>query len=475
MIKLNALEVKLFETFRCFLKTQDRKVTLRVAGGWVRDKILGKESTDIDIALDTFSGEKFAEMFHQYLKANHFETHGFGVIRRNPEKSKHLETATIQIFNCWIDFVNLRGEEYNNDSPVPLLAMGTPESDAFRRDFTINSLFYNINEDKVEDFTGMGIRDLELGIIRTPLDPRQTFTDDPLRILRGFRFGVRFGFKLDPRIFEVIKQKEIRECFVNKISRERIGIEFTSNFEKNQNLCSAFDFFVYIYESGFWPLILNSEKEDLINQGFENMKRVNALMGNLLEDFEYANKFWRAKEPTRELRIWEFVQFSFLAVLTLDFYDKKTKDFRKSFAFHTIVNSLKMPNRFGELSWNLQRGIFELGELLESGCEDIGMYAMWTRSLGPVWRLSESLYGIVRGKNGVGCQLNVRKLLGEAGVGEFYAVKPLLDGKELAELFEVSGIMIKEKQTEMLRWQAMNPLGKKEDYFQKCKGNNLQV
>jgi len=71
--------------------------------------------------------------------------------------------------------------------------MGTPLEDAERRDLTINSMFYNIKEEKIEDYTGKGLDDLWAGIARTPLDPYKTFTDDPLRILRTVRFASRFS------------------------------------------------------------------------------------------------------------------------------------------------------------------------------------------------------------------------------------------------------------------------------------------
>jgi len=75
--------------------------------------------------------------------------------------------------------------------------MGTPLTDALRRDFTINSLFYNIDTDEVEDYTEKGISDIERKIIRTPLPPLVTFKDDPLRVLRCFRFKARFNFSVD--------------------------------------------------------------------------------------------------------------------------------------------------------------------------------------------------------------------------------------------------------------------------------------
>lgn len=86
---------------------------------------------------------------------------------------------------------------------------GTAEQDALRRDLTINSLFYNINKGEVEDLTGNGLKDLENGIIRTPIEPLQTFTDDPLRILRSFRFAARFSYAISPDITKALEHPSI--------------------------------------------------------------------------------------------------------------------------------------------------------------------------------------------------------------------------------------------------------------------------
>ena len=133
--------------------------------------MLGKENDDIDIALDDMYGEEFAKLIDQHISQEGGQARGFGVIKANNEKSKHLETATIKVDGLDIDLVNLRSEKYTEDSRVPTMEMGTPLDDAMRRDLTFNSLFYNINEQKVEDFTGKGIEDLEEGICRTPLEP----------------------------------------------------------------------------------------------------------------------------------------------------------------------------------------------------------------------------------------------------------------------------------------------------------------
>lgn len=116
---------------------------------------MGKESQDIDIALDDMYGEEFAKLLNEKLHPDGSKK--FGVIKSNSEKSKHLETATLRVHGLMIDLVNLRCEKYTEDSRVPTIDIGTPEEDAYRRDLTINSLFYNINSGKVEDFTKRGI------------------------------------------------------------------------------------------------------------------------------------------------------------------------------------------------------------------------------------------------------------------------------------------------------------------------------
>ena len=108
------------------------------------------------------------------------------------------------------DFVGLRSETYT-DSRIPdQVQLGTPEEDALRRDLTINSLFYNVHTRQVEDYTGSGLTDLANKVARTPLPPKQTFEDDPLRILRCIRFASRFDLSVAEEVIEAIKQPEIQ-------------------------------------------------------------------------------------------------------------------------------------------------------------------------------------------------------------------------------------------------------------------------
>lgn len=185
-------------------------------------------------------GEEFAKLIDEKLNeeklaasSDHQTKQHFGVIKANSEKSKHLETATIRVEGLMIDLVNLRNEEYTEDSRVPTICIGTPTEDAYRRDLTINSMFYNINEEKVEDLTGNGLDDLRNGVLRTPLAPLQTFLDDPIRVLRTIRFANRFEFAIVPEILAAAKDASVRECMLNKLSYERLGIELDKMFEGN--------------------------------------------------------------------------------------------------------------------------------------------------------------------------------------------------------------------------------------------------
>ena len=205
---------------------------LRFTGGWVRDKLLGIESTDIDIGIDSMTGHRFGTLMKQYLDDSARRTqYGEDVVGRlaqivaNPEKSKHLETVTTKILGLDIDLVNLRREMYDEDSRTPTMEFGTPEEDALRRDSTVNALFYNLETSEVEDLTRKGLEDMELKIIRTPLSPYQTFKDDPLRILRCIRFASKLGYDIEPEAEKAMSDPSIKVALRAKISRERVGIE----------------------------------------------------------------------------------------------------------------------------------------------------------------------------------------------------------------------------------------------------------
>lgn len=228
-------EAQVYGTASC-----GQEMVLRFTGGWVRDKLLGSDSHDIDVAISNMTGYQFGMALKDYLDLpanlekykSAFEDAqlkdavvSLHKIEANPEKSKHLETVTTRIFGLDIDLVNLRKETYTENSRNPQMEFGTPMEDALRRDATVNALFYNLNESRVEDLTGMGLQDLEARILRTPMEPYQTFKDDPLRVLRLIRFASRLGYKIEESAQRAMQNEDIKEALKLKISKERIGTE----------------------------------------------------------------------------------------------------------------------------------------------------------------------------------------------------------------------------------------------------------
>ena len=229
---------------------------LRFTGGWVRDKLLGTDSHDIDVGINDMTGYQFGLKMKEYLSQPENPAKygiqdeqgdsssssvgkklfsGLHKIEANPEKSKHLETVTTKIFGLDIDLVNLRKETYSEDSRNPQMEFGSPEEDALRRDATINAMFYNLQTQQLEDLTERGYHDMQNRIMRTPLEPYQTFKDDPLRVLRLIRFASRLNYRLDEAAEAPIRDDRIRQALKAKISRERIGVEVDKMLRGNDS------------------------------------------------------------------------------------------------------------------------------------------------------------------------------------------------------------------------------------------------
>jgi tRNA nucleotidyltransferase (CCA-adding enzyme) len=215
------------------------KTVLRFTGGWVRDKLLGVDSHDIDVGISNMTGYQFGNLLKEYLdQSKNLEKYKQALpdgqqdaivslhkIEANPEKSKHLETVTTRIFGMDIDLVNLRKETYTEESRNPQMEFGTALEDALRRDATINALFYNLNESRLEDFTERGLDDMKKKIIRTPMEPYQTFKDDPLRVLRLIRFASRLGYQIESETETAMQNEDIGIALKLKISKERVWAE----------------------------------------------------------------------------------------------------------------------------------------------------------------------------------------------------------------------------------------------------------
>lgn len=222
---LTTNEKELIQILKNVVKRYAPSTTVYFVGGWVRDRLLGKESTDIDVMVDNMSGAEFAKLVTRFLGLK--DPH---VVKANPDASKHLETAGAAITLpsgavMDVDFAMARTEVYSDTSRIPEIKPATPQDDAMRRDLTINSLFFNINTSQIEDFTGKGIKDLITNTIRTPLDPIKTFNDDPLRIFRTIRFSAKYNWNIDEETYNAMTSPELKNMIQTKISKERIKEE----------------------------------------------------------------------------------------------------------------------------------------------------------------------------------------------------------------------------------------------------------
>ena len=181
----------------------------------MRDRVLGKPSAkeDIDLVLE---GDALAlARFFRERGAADFE----------PVVYPNYGTAMIVVKGHPVEMVTARIESYATDSRKPeSVRPGTLAEDATRRDFTINTLLQNLHTGEIVDPLGRAYADLEAGILRTPTDPKVTFEDDPLRMLRAVRFAARFGFAVEPFTWKALRQSAPR---LSIISKERIREEFS--------------------------------------------------------------------------------------------------------------------------------------------------------------------------------------------------------------------------------------------------------
>jgi poly(A) polymerase len=186
-----------------------------VVGGYVRDYFLGrpghKTKTDIDF-VTVGSGISLAEKVAEILQSGHVNVF------------RQFGTAQISWGGMELEFVGARRESYDRNSRKPVVEDGSLEDDQRRRDFTINALSWSLNE---EDYGTLidpfgGLQDLKNGLLRTPLEPEATFSDDPLRMMRAVRFASQLGFTIEPNALEAIKNMAER---LEIVSAERIADE----------------------------------------------------------------------------------------------------------------------------------------------------------------------------------------------------------------------------------------------------------
>lgn len=209
-----------------------------LVGGYVRDLLMKRVTKDIDI-MTVGSGIDLAERVAATLG-----------VRNGVTVYKNFGTAMLRYRDTDIEFVGARKESYQPDSRKPEVEVGTLDDDQLRRDFTINAMAISLNSDNlgvlIDPFGGTA--DLERRILRTPMNPDITFSDDPLRMMRAIRFATQLGFKIEPGTFEALVRNRER---IEIVSAERIADELNKII-----LCPKPSIgFILLEESGLLPLI----------------------------------------------------------------------------------------------------------------------------------------------------------------------------------------------------------------------------
>lgn len=221
-------------------------------GGFVRDHLLKKECKDIDVVV-LGSGIAFAEKFASQLQGDVHVT-----------VFKNFGTAQVKINDFEIEFVGARKESYQRDSRKPIVENGTLSDDQKRRDFTINALSVSLNpSDKGLLFDPFGgIDDLKNKVIKTPLEPDKTFSDDPLRMMRAIRFATQLDFEIEAETLASIKRNNTR---LDIISMERISAELNKIILAKKPSIG----FKYLFDTGllhlFFPEMVALQGVEWIN------------------------------------------------------------------------------------------------------------------------------------------------------------------------------------------------------------------
>ena len=462
--------------FSFLLSHNPKNSTLRVAGGWVRDKILGKKNDDIDITIDNISGQEYIKILESEMSSKEKEI--LKIIKNNNDNSSHLQTATVNLFGKDIDFVNLRKEVYKKNSRVPEITKGTPKEDSYRRDITINCLFYNINKNCIEDFTEQGLNDLKEGLINTPKDPKISFEEDPLRTLRVIRFATRFKFKLSQKILDNLL---ITEEFKNILSVQRIEKEFSKMLENECFYASVYLLYKYKYLEYILDVDEYKKINDLINSELLLSSAVNIILIK-----SYLDKKNIINEPKIEKEKLKIVNYAFLLSPYKNFeIPEKNKNSvlskvmcTKKFSLpkaeiNEIIAILEGENEFLKLMKNKGEEIFSRINL--------GLYLMkytyknfiniiklviceeYLNTLNEKEKIIEEIDENVM-NNILDKYMKIVDYIKKEELEKIENIKPLLDGKQIKEIFNIkNGKDIKKYIDILIREQINNPKLTKED------------
>ncbi len=210
-----------------------------VIGGYVRDLLLHRSSKDIDVVVVGSGIDLARKVAEQLGRGTHLSVF------------RNFGTAQVKNRSLEVEFVGARRESYSRDSRKPVVEDGSLQDDQNRRDFTINALALSLNAHNYGDLLDPfgGLQDLSIRIIRTPLDPDVTFSDDPLRMMRAIRFATQLGFFIEQQTFDAIRRNADR---IQIISKERILDELNKIMMADKPSVG----FLLLEESGLLPLIM---------------------------------------------------------------------------------------------------------------------------------------------------------------------------------------------------------------------------
>ena len=486
-------------------------VQVRVAGGWVRDKVLGLQTHDVDIALDTCSGVEFANFVKEYISEFEHERVGkIGVIAANPAQSKHLETATMKIHGSEVDFCNLRHESYAEDSRIPTSTqLGTPLEDSYRRDFTMNALYYNLHTCQVEDWTRSGLQDLlEKKQVKTPLEAYQTFHDDPLRVLRAIRFAVRYHMQLSDDLREACVHPQIHMELHRKVSRERVGKELEGMLSgKHANPIQALKLICDLKLAGS---VFCVPEDDKMISGTIGQEHLDPVRYHAATEEEFKHFRYVAWEEAREcLRLlpklletmkppetkddkltvttWDY-RLLYLGVVLLPYehlkYVEKKK--LKSVTEYMIRHGIKFKNKDVEAMITIVDNLDGMVQLLQRTPEatpavrlQAGLLLRTTNELW-VTVLIVATVTLLRKRATMNSFINwyerakewYRIIVVDLGLEGCWKLKPLLNGKEIIQFLGLDkGPLVGAYTQELMQWMLMNPQGTLEeckDFLKSC-------
>jgi tRNA nucleotidyltransferase/poly(A) polymerase len=244
----------------------ERGIRAYVVGGYVRDALMGRARTDIDI---TVQGDplEFARAVAEVFRSKTVEFANF-------------RTAMVPIGEYQVEFVGTRREEYHESSRKPIVVEGTLEDDLRRRDFTVNALAAGLNADDLGEVIDLfdGSQDIGRRILRTPLDPVVTMSDDPLRMMRAARFAAQLEFEVEPSVLEAMSSMADR---ISIISQERITDEFLKIMQTRKPSIGL----KLLYDTGLmkhiFPEVHNLGGVDIVERGSREFQHKDVFLHTL--------------------------------------------------------------------------------------------------------------------------------------------------------------------------------------------------